>query len=189
MQMERGGTERTPHRLHFDPISLSSLRNRSYEMSLKGLTSICCVSLSSSFQNSERAGPSCPSQALGCPDSQILNGNLPFSGLTPQLFPDFNKLPCACRSDGMSFAFKSPRGVDGLRPVQSCQAFLHCFVSFARLEETQVLDVQDLSYREAIMYLGNLNIFVLEPRQAICLLCCISCRLKIGKVILGMSAF
>src|SRR4030042_455144 len=156
-------------------------------MSLKGLTSICCVSLSSSFQNGKRTGPPCSSQALSCPDSQVLDGDLSFSGLTPQLFPDFNKLPCACGSDGMSFALKSPRGVDGLRTIQSCQAFLHCFVSFARLEETQVLDVQDLSYREAIMYLGDLNIFGLEPRQLIGFLCCISCRLKIGKVILGMQ--
>src|SRR4030042_1350788 len=131
-------------------------------MSLKGLTSICCVSLSSSFQNGKRTGPSCPSQALGCPDSQILNGDLSFSGLTPQLFPDFNKLPCACRSHRMPLALESPRGIDGLRTIQPCQTFLNCLISFPRLEKTQVLDVQNLSYREAIMYLGNLNVFGLE---------------------------
>src|SRR4030042_4484189 len=118
MQMERGGAERTPHRLHFDPINLSSLRNRSYEISLNGLSSISCVSLSSSFQNGKRTGPSCPSQALGRPDSQILDGHLSFSGLTPQLFPDFNKLPCACRSHRMPLALESPRGIDGLRTIQ-----------------------------------------------------------------------
>ncbi len=62
----------------------------------------------------------------------------------------------------MPLAFQSAGGIDWLSTIQSCQAFLHCLVSLPGLEETQVLRVKDLSYGEAIMNLGNLNVFRLE---------------------------
>ena len=81
------------------------------------------------------AGAPGAAQIVGQAQAKVFRGKLSLPGLPPQLLPYLYYLGNACGTHGVPLGFQSPRGIDGLGPIQGCYPFLCSPGSPAQLKE------------------------------------------------------